>query len=382
MVNHFNSLECAVCKDILFDPRALPCGHIFCGSGRDCLKSLETETSITCAICRSSVDMKTSDVKPLYAVREFLETTFHANAGETFCEKHNGHSFNLCCTDCEVMVCSSCIECDHDRHAIRSLKKYFDDVTESFDRKFPNSASQFCHDMDETVLRSGSLLNFLQPVTEDLTRITSSAMQNKILIYKCLEEKTGAVARTTHGRSPTLKDFKCLREATKMGKEIPAPPSSEIFSPKVVMNSLLEKPNLYSFNFVQSKCGSYSGFGVELDAKLRPIRNYKTNPSSCSTEFLFITVACCEKREWAAEMDLLVSCKIENRTDPTRSIKIDLPWEYPFVKKLEFQCMSSSEALYRCSDWLNEKGMPVHFEFNFELKNSQNTHASKKAKHF
>ena len=65
-------LDCVVCHEAYRDPRALPCGHSYCGPPRVCLKSLEIERNkMTCAICRSNFDLNAEDIKPLYGIRDF-----------------------------------------------------------------------------------------------------------------------------------------------------------------------------------------------------------------------------------------------------------------------------------------------------------------------
>jgi len=70
--------ECAICKDVLEDPRALPCGHTFCGPPRRCLEALKqgptwlTETRLKCAICGDHFRLTIESLKPLYGLRDYL----------------------------------------------------------------------------------------------------------------------------------------------------------------------------------------------------------------------------------------------------------------------------------------------------------------------
>ena len=70
-----DGLECSICADNLLDPRALPCGHSYCGPPRTCLSALQKPGDVLkCAICCKEYIIKISDMKPLYGIREHLES--------------------------------------------------------------------------------------------------------------------------------------------------------------------------------------------------------------------------------------------------------------------------------------------------------------------
>ena len=119
------TIQCAICKETLEDPRPLPCGHSYCGPARNCLKSMEnSEGLLVCAICREEHNLKAEDIKPLYGIRDFLQRDDEKLASnELVCSLHQKMECTLWCCDCDIMICGTCLENDHDGHLTRSLKR-------------------------------------------------------------------------------------------------------------------------------------------------------------------------------------------------------------------------------------------------------------------
>jgi len=46
------TLECSICKEVLKDPRILPCEHTFC---LECIKKWSVR-QLTCPVCRTRFD--------------------------------------------------------------------------------------------------------------------------------------------------------------------------------------------------------------------------------------------------------------------------------------------------------------------------------------
>ena len=81
------SLECPVCKEILSDPRILPCGHVYCGGlSNNCIGSLRVEANndssssfnynsgrFKCALCNVIHSINVISLPPIYGIRDFLE---------------------------------------------------------------------------------------------------------------------------------------------------------------------------------------------------------------------------------------------------------------------------------------------------------------------
>ena len=116
-------LECVICNESMVDPRALPCGHSYCGPPRQCLTGLKSLTGgLSCAICRVDNDLKPEVIKPLYGIRDYLirkQTT-----PEIPCSAHTSKECSFWCNDCEMMICNECTEDKHDEHSVRNLKKH------------------------------------------------------------------------------------------------------------------------------------------------------------------------------------------------------------------------------------------------------------------
>ena len=116
-------LECVICNESLVDPRALPCGHSYCGPPRPCLSGLKSLTGgLNCAICRVDHDLKPEDIKPLYDIKDYLLKK--ASTPDIPCSAHTSKECTFWCYHCELMICFECTENEHDCHFVRNLKKH------------------------------------------------------------------------------------------------------------------------------------------------------------------------------------------------------------------------------------------------------------------
>ena len=111
------TIQCAICKETLEDPRPLPCGHSYCGPARNCLKSMEnSEGLLVCAICREEHNLKAEDIKSLYGIRDFLQRDDEKlTSNELVCPSHENMECGSWCCDCDTIICESCFENDHDQ---------------------------------------------------------------------------------------------------------------------------------------------------------------------------------------------------------------------------------------------------------------------------
>ncbi|XP_075265214.1 tripartite motif-containing protein 5-like [Convolutriloba macropyga] len=134
-------VECAICTDTLLDPRALPCGHSFCGPPRTCLNAIRCNSvkfsirfgsskHAKCAVCNQVFALDVDDLKPLYGIRDALQTLSAVSKSEDKmavdkvtqrCQLHGNRTF-LWCKDCSLELCSTCFEEKHEVHDVKSLK--------------------------------------------------------------------------------------------------------------------------------------------------------------------------------------------------------------------------------------------------------------------
>ena len=121
------NMECPVCHDPLLDPRALPCGHSYCPTPKNCLNYLQNNPGIlTCSICRAEHRISISSLKPLYGIRDVLQT---ANQGPLFKPPNCDNIFcskvvSFWCKNCKTAICEDCLEANHGSHLIVSFKTY------------------------------------------------------------------------------------------------------------------------------------------------------------------------------------------------------------------------------------------------------------------
>ena len=168
-------VECAICKEVLRDPRILPCGHLFCGSRHSneeiegcsfdlepgnrisCLRKLvvnneeidEEErssgsiTHVKCALCNRNYHIDLERLAPMYGIREFLDSVRRGHVNitenkaliknqtnkdkylkkgmEVICVYHAPLPVEFQCMNCEgeQMLCKLCFEEDHFGHPVR-----------------------------------------------------------------------------------------------------------------------------------------------------------------------------------------------------------------------------------------------------------------------
>ena len=126
MAENTELIECAICRESLMDPGALPCGNSYCGPPRTCLSSMETpERGIKCAVCRVDHNLIAADIKPLYGIREYIESGSKMKIDEKVilpCLAHGNRSCFFWCCYCNLMICEDFFDA-HDGHLVRKLKK-------------------------------------------------------------------------------------------------------------------------------------------------------------------------------------------------------------------------------------------------------------------
>ena len=137
------------------DPRALPCGHSYCGPPEPCLNALQKSGQpdiLTCALCNEDHHLKIADLKPLYGFRELLESHSSEvgsykkeienlrNAMAELQQKHvfeaplcqftghelfgTQHPVQFWCNDCKEFICEICLEKRHSRHLMKGFGRY------------------------------------------------------------------------------------------------------------------------------------------------------------------------------------------------------------------------------------------------------------------
>ena len=77
--------DCLMCLNILQDPRALPCGHSFCGNPKNCHKRLKMRKSkVVCFYCDSVFSKTPNILNPVWSIRNLLQawqTAEQSNGG-------------------------------------------------------------------------------------------------------------------------------------------------------------------------------------------------------------------------------------------------------------------------------------------------------------
>ena len=116
-----DSLKCAICTEFLVDPRALPCGHSYCGPAKSCLNFIKhnMDQASKCAVCTQVFQVKVSDLNPLYGIRDAIGS-LSVSDGKSVCGPECDHAKTLWCRDCNIPLCLPCVDSDHSDHSLTS----------------------------------------------------------------------------------------------------------------------------------------------------------------------------------------------------------------------------------------------------------------------
>ena len=124
--NIVDSLKCSICCETLVDPRALQCGHSYCGPPKNCLEYIKhsRNTESKCAVCNKVFSVKVSDLSPLYGIRDAIGCLSVGNneveKGQ-FCN-HAKENLKMWCRDCSTALCVPCVDAYHTEHNLKSYK--------------------------------------------------------------------------------------------------------------------------------------------------------------------------------------------------------------------------------------------------------------------
>ena len=126
-------ITCALCLDILEQPRILPCYHVYCKS---CLETMESTSGgggmVSCPECRRIVQLpgnNTTNLPTAFHINRLKEIYFSMEKMPTIqdqheetdsasdeieqksvpCPKHRSQTLDLYCKTCKKLVCRDCI---------------------------------------------------------------------------------------------------------------------------------------------------------------------------------------------------------------------------------------------------------------------------------
>ena len=126
-------ITCALCLDILEQPRILPCYHVYCKS---CLETMESTSGgggmVSCPECRRIVQLpgnNTTNLPTAFHINRLKEIYFSMEKMPTIqdqheetdsasdeieqksvpCPKHSSQTLDLYCKTCKKLVCRDCI---------------------------------------------------------------------------------------------------------------------------------------------------------------------------------------------------------------------------------------------------------------------------------
>ena len=128
-VPDFSLIECSICKGFLTDPRALPCGHSFCGPPKICLKGVERRDVLRCAVCKDTFNLKLSKLKPLFGIGDFLQqstskTSYDNNSFDVMCKDHEDDKVMFWCRCCQEKACQKCFDAKHQSHSLINFRTH------------------------------------------------------------------------------------------------------------------------------------------------------------------------------------------------------------------------------------------------------------------
>lgn len=130
-------LLCPVCKEILRQPRTLPCQHSLC---HDCLKNLianidrleQNHGDFPCPVCRcvtklpkaSSIEIQVVAFPINRLVLSMMDAITQHNDDWPKCKLHPDKSADLVCVTHDILVCSKCILTNHRHCRVLDMNDY------------------------------------------------------------------------------------------------------------------------------------------------------------------------------------------------------------------------------------------------------------------
>ena len=130
-------LLCPVCKEVLRQPRTLPCQHSLC---HDCLKNLisnidrveQNHSDFPCPVCRSVTKLpKASSIEiqvvafPINRlILSMMDAITQHNSDWPHCKLHPDKSADLVCVTHDILVCSKCLLTNHKHCRVLDMTDY------------------------------------------------------------------------------------------------------------------------------------------------------------------------------------------------------------------------------------------------------------------
>ena len=142
-------LECALCFDLMKEPKFLSCAHTFC---KDCLVQLyqcqRRRDQISCPVCRQTTRLQNGDVSrlqtnvPIKAMISDVKSAKRNCTVQAVCDPNSKSIATAYCQMCVEYMCDSCLE------AHGKFRKDKDHEVISMDdiNKGKMKVKRFCHD--------------------------------------------------------------------------------------------------------------------------------------------------------------------------------------------------------------------------------------------
>ena len=170
-------LQCSICHETLVDPRALPCGHSFCGPPRTCLDFIKHNNNLAskCAECNQVFPVKVNELKPLFKIRDALGRLAVAENNCAQGADCNHNDVKMWCKDCSVKLCLPCVEENHVDH---NLKSYIAILREKARKIAP-----LLGDIDFQTYRLANEIKQLQSIQKNMEELS----KNKTIVKQIAE---------------------------------------------------------------------------------------------------------------------------------------------------------------------------------------------------
>ena len=402
MAANLENLECVICSNYLTDPRALPCGHSYCGPPRLCLDALKNGGFLRCAVCRVDHNLKAEDIKPLYGIRDFIQGTSSQQSQITTpelpCTNHGSHECSYWCNDCNAMICALCFETEHDGHSMRSLKNYLTQKLESqlgknrVNSKVRELRDNLTKSVEQMKVRKVSIENDItetlqkQKVIDDYCKFLTSSdgdvkkSREIILLYRLSQLDLSQLSRPS--------GFSYLPSGSDVSKvEAPASETSKasVSEKKPICGKCLEPPvntPTYSESFIDCNCMlEHSdqlprGYPICLLSSLRVVQREPLLVEKfcdlvvCPFQFWITDEVINHKFKRKDKMfRIIVNCRHSDEGQlPAFTFEYGLQltkasgerkekrgiWTYPKYRKIFWNCIDLSQLLNRQEKWIRD----------------------------
>ena len=226
-------VNCAVCLSIFAQPKFLVCNHAFC---KKCIDHLDEGNHIVkCPTCRKQTILPQSDaanLPPAFYINTLIDLyqatkkgtipVADSPAGDEACAKH-GRLLDMCCDDCQQILCTKCFLADHRDHKCSLVVDLFSQHKKEINDHLATVKEQegvildaldILEYQEQEIIQHGeSVKNEIDTLTgEIIEAVLQSGRQMKENVDNLVRQKLSNIAKQKEYGEMLLPQFKSCQE--------------------------------------------------------------------------------------------------------------------------------------------------------------------------